>query len=138
DVLRLIAPVAKGVTGWVRSEITPDREISRFSLGDSGHTAFLVVNASTAVLTVRDGIRGARQTVDRELWRIENKPEVVLSKPASPGRIYEVVYESADPPIAGLGPAAIRDLLSFLRYGGADSKELGDLHRFIRHTIAFG
>lgn len=130
DVLRLTAPVAKGVTGWVRSEITPDKEISRFSLGDSGHTPYPVTNPDTVVVTVRDGIRGTRQTLDRSGWRIENNSEVVLLKAAAPGRTYEVVYQSTDPAIAGLGLAAIRDLISFLKYRNREAP--------IKHAIGFG
>ena len=130
--MRLIAPVAKGVTGRVRSEFTPDREVSRFSLGDSGHVPYPVVNPGAVVVTVRDGIRGARQPLDRDAWRLENKTDIVLAKPAIPGRTYEVIYESTDPAIAGLGLAAVRDLISFLRYGGSD------LYPSIRHAIGFG
>jgi hypothetical protein len=132
DVMRLIAPVAKGVTGRVRSEFTPDREVSRFSLGDSGHVPYPVVNLGSVVVTVRDGIRGARQPLDRDAWRLENKTDIVLAKPAKPGRTYEVIYESTDPAIAGLGLAAVRDLISFLRYGGSDQ------YPSIRHAIGFG
>ena len=35
-----------------------------------------------------------------------------------PGRIYELVYTSENPPVAGTGFAAVRDMISWLRYGG--------------------
>jgi hypothetical protein len=130
DILRLDAPVAKGVKGWVRSEFTPDRETTRFSLGDSGHVPYPVLNPDELVLTVRDGIRGNRQPIDPTTFRIENKTEVVLEKPAAPGRIYEAVYQSTDPAIAGLGLAGIRDLISFLKYGSTG--------KTLDHAIGFG
>lgn len=127
-VMRLYAPVAKGVIGLVRSEFVADRPVSSFSLGDSGHLPFPARDAETAVLTVRDGIDGTRQPVDRELWQISNRTQVQLRRPAQPGRIYEVVYESEDPSVAELGLAAIRDLISFLKYTEVSH----------RHAIGFG
>ena len=38
-----------------------------------------------------------------------------------PGKIYEVVYTAQDPPVVGLGPAAIRDVISMLKYRSADA-----------------
>ena len=34
-----------------------------------------------------------------------------------PQKIYEVVYRSQDPPVVGVGPAAVRDTVSRLKYG---------------------
>src|SRR5262249_672748 len=36
-----------------------------------------------------------------------------------PNKIYEVVFTSQDPPVAGLGPAAVRDFLSYIKYDSA-------------------
>jgi len=55
-----------------------------------------------------------------------------------PGKIYELVYASKDPPIVGLGPAAVRDLISFFKYGIAADTILGDHHDFIRRAYGYG
>jgi hypothetical protein len=57
-----------------------------------------------------------------------------------PGRIYEVVYTSVNPPLVGLGPAAVRDFISYLKYAGpaASINVLGDQRRFIKRAIGFG
>ena len=55
-----------------------------------------------------------------------------------PGKIYELVYTSKDPPIVGLGPAAVRDLISFLKYGIEADTILGDHHDFIKRAYGFG
>jgi hypothetical protein len=56
-----------------------------------------------------------------------------------PGRIYEIVYRSQDPVIAGLGMAATRDLISYLKYGGASATgALVGIHRHIKRSMAFG
>ncbi len=55
-MLRLYAPVAKGITGLVRSEITVDHVSTRQSLGDRNVLAYPVSNPAdpALVLTVRD------------------------------------------------------------------------------------
>jgi hypothetical protein len=37
-----------------------------------------------------------------------------------PDQLYQVVYTAKDPLVLGIGPAATRDLISFLRYAAAD------------------
>jgi hypothetical protein len=53
-----------------------------------------------------------------------------------PKKIYEVVYRAQDPPLVGVGPAAVRDTLSHLKYRGAD--ELALPRDAVRRAIAFG
>jgi hypothetical protein len=53
-----------------------------------------------------------------------------------PKKIYEVVYKSQNPPIAGLGAAAIRDMISRLKHGSAT--ELSVAQGAIKRAIAFG
>ena len=43
SALRLYAPVAEGITGLVRSEITPDHKETRWSLGDRSALAYPVL-----------------------------------------------------------------------------------------------
>lgn len=126
-LLRLNAPAAQGVVGRVRAEYTPTTPVDSFALGDSGHVPYKPVNSERASLTVREEILGTRKPLPAGSWRIENGSSVRLSAPAAPGSIYEVVYDAADPVIAGLGLAGIRDLVSHLR-----KQERLD------HAIAFG
>src|SRR5436309_15594827 len=51
-------------------------------------------------------------------------------------KIYEVVFKSQDPPIAGLGLAGVRDTISQLKYGSA--AELSISAGALKHAIAFG
>ena len=53
-----------------------------------------------------------------------------------PKKIYEVVYTAKDPPVVGVGPAAIRDTVSKLKFGSAS--ELGIPVGAIKRAIAFG
>src|SRR5260370_25300961 len=46
-----------------------------------------------------------------------------------PGWIYELVYTGRDPLVLGLGHAAVRDFISFLRYPAEDDTGLGTIER---------
>lgn len=79
-----------------------------------------------AALTWRDEPRGERQVIARSAWRFSDvdttrsppqPTRITMDEPFVPGRIYEVVYEARDPRVVGLGLAAIRDAISFFRFG---------------------
>ena len=53
-----------------------------------------------------------------------------------PKKIYEVVYTAKDPAVVGVGPAAVRDTVSRLKYGVAS--ELGIPAGAIKRALAFG
>jgi Alpha/beta hydrolase domain len=46
-----------------------------------------------------------------------------------PGWIYELVYTGRDPLVLGLGHAAVRDFVSFLRYSSEDAAGLGTIEK---------
>jgi hypothetical protein len=46
-----------------------------------------------------------------------------------PGWIYELVYTGRDPLVLGLGHVAVRDFVSFLRYGKGDAAGLGSIEK---------
>jgi hypothetical protein len=139
-LLRLYAPAAEGITGIVRAEFVLDRKETRQSLGDRNQVAYPVLNPDDPglTLTVRDRSDGPRRVVPRQEWRIEKRTHVLMPAGFEPARIYELVYQSKDPAIVGLGPTAVRDLISFFKYGGNDVTVLGDHHNFIKRAYGFG
>jgi hypothetical protein len=138
--MRLYTPQVKGVTGLVRSEIVVNSKTTTESLADRNHVPYPVLNPQDPklTLTVRDRADGPRRTVPRAEWRIEERSRIVMPAGFEPGRIYELVYTSSDPALVGLGPAAVRDLMSFLKYGGNDVTVLGDHRRYIKRAYGFG
>lgn len=144
DLLRLYAPVAKDhgrpITGLVRAEFVPDRRETTHSLADREHIPYAVLNPADSALqlTVRDRSDGARAEVPRKLWRIEEGTGVSMPSGFEPGRIYELVYTAQDPTLVGLGPAAVRDLISFLKFGGNDITILGEQKNHIKRAYGFG
>src|SRR5471030_513594 len=140
NLMRLYAPVAKGVKGLVRAEITVDSEALSHSVADRNHRPYPVLNPDDAALklTVRDRAEGERRTVPRASWHVEDGTRIAMKEGFEPGRIYELVYTAQDPPVAGAGMAAMRDTISFLKYGGAKDEVLGDQNRYLKRAFAFG
>ena len=140
DLMRVYPPVIKGVTGLVRAEIVVDRKVTRHSLADRDHVAYPVVNPADPklTLTVRDTANGQRRPVPRGAWRIVNGTAIEMTAGFEPGRLYELVYTSRDPAVAGLGPAAVRDAIAFLKYGGNEVTILGEHRRYIKRAYGFG
>jgi Alpha/beta hydrolase domain len=162
--LKLYAPVAhdpggKEIHGLVRSDFTPAQKVEDMPLGHSllgptGGKSYPVDDPDSAknVLTVRDMPDGRRQTIPRNQWSFSHSVDgkliadvhfLHLDGGFQPGKIYEVVYEAKDPVVAGLGLAAVRDFLSYLKY---DPKSTAETHRvyavgisqsgrFLRHFL---
>ena len=150
-LIRLTTPVATrdgaAIRGLVRSDFVVKDRLVAHSLADRNHIPYRVADPQAAEnrMTVRDAANGKRQPIPRERWRFarmeEGKPvpdggSVYLEGGFEPGRIYEVVYVSEDPPLVGLGPAAVRDAVSQLKYEGEPS--LGIAVDAIDRAIAFG
>ncbi|HLH39658.1 MAG TPA: alpha/beta hydrolase domain-containing protein [Bryobacteraceae bacterium] len=143
ELLKLYAPVIKGITGPVRSEIMVDRRTTSASLGDRAQIPYPVADPSTATLTVRDRPTGARSTIPRDQWKFSaDAAHVEYPAGFEPGRIYEVVYTAKDPTVAGLGPAAIRDYISYLKQQGDVKRAIGfgtsQSGRFLRKYLYDG
>jgi hypothetical protein len=82
-----------------------------------------------ASLEPRGGMLSVRATQDAERmrpddlqWRYVGDREIEIDRPAGfdGGAIYEFIYEAKDPIVLGIGFAAMRDAISFLRYESAD------------------
>lgn len=108
-------PRARGVSAPVSAVFTPcDRRETQTVADLQGYPAIDVAAADTT-LTVRDGVFGKTETVDKATWSLKDN---VVRMPGgfTPGRIYEISYRTMDPPIAGLGLAAFRDIAAYLKH----------------------
>ncbi len=141
----------KPIVGLVRSDFVPDEPMHSFHLADRRHFPYPVLDPDDADirLTVRDRIDGQRTLIPRDEWLfasekdgrpVPNRTHVYVKKGLIPGKVYEIVYRAQDPKLVGLGLAATRDLMSFLKYGGGKSYDgpLADYHGHIERTIGFG
>ncbi len=140
NLLRLEVPKAKGATGIVRSEYVPSAKVDVYSLGDRTMQAYPVSdpNDPATQMTIRDAPDGPRRVIPRAQWRFVDETRVGLTGGFLPGKLYDVIYRAKDPAIVGLGMAATRDIISFLK-GKADGLILlGDQGRYYKNAIGFG
>ena len=135
DDLRLYAPIAKEggqpITGLLRGDFMLSHETDEVPLGHLlngkiGGTEYPVANPDDPrnVLTVRDSRDGKRTLIPRKQWQfadmvdgklVPSDRHIRLNDGFRAGKIYEYVYVVADPVIAGLGFAAIRDFASYAK-----------------------
>ena len=150
-LLRLHTPVAtdsgQQITGLVRSEVVVARQTMDAPLADRGHVAYEVVDPSHPdnVITVRDTVDGRRRVVPRDQWRfarvdngrvVPDPTHVYLEGGFEPHKLYDVVYPAHSPAVVGLGPAAVRDTMSWLKYG--DPAGVSIPAGSITRSIAYG
>ena len=154
NLMQFFVPTAqdgdKPIVGLVRSDYVPDRKMFSFHLADRRFFPYPVLypDDPDIQLTVRDRIDAPRQVIPRDQWQfareknrkpVSNRTHVFVNAGLEPGKVYEMVYRAKDPKLVGLGPAATRDLISYLKYGGAGKAgPVGDLHRHIKRAVGFG
>jgi hypothetical protein len=136
-LVRLHAPKVEGVTGLVRSEFVPTSKTNVMPLAERNHQSYAVADPTSATLTVRERHDGQRRTIAASDWKWADPGQISMASGFQPGRIYEIVYQAKDPGVVGLGPAAIRDLISYFKYDGGPML-LGDQRRFMKRAIGFG
>src|SRR6266446_4690074 len=147
------------IAGLVRSDITVDSATNSIPLWHSlAPTLIYPVadeNDPVNILTVREDPVGPRTAVPRTDWRfardsggvaVHDTRGIYMSKGFTPGSIYEIVYRGGNPVVVGAGLAAVRDMMSYLKY---DSSAIAHVRygigygvsqtgRFIRHFLHQG
>jgi hypothetical protein len=135
------------LTGRVWVRLQAGERVPHFLLSDRGHRAYPAADPDEAgaVLQVRDLPHGPAETVPRHRWRFarvaEGRPvadptHVWLEGGFEAGRLYEAAYTARGAPVLGLGMAALRDAVSWLRWGAAGSGN--PLAGRIRWAYAYG
>ncbi len=124
-----IAPVATDngtpMLGSISTWFIPNQ--ANNSVNFTGSRVYVPVNPGSAGhrLTERAGFYGTPALVPRESWgfgrqvdgKIVDDPRSVFLKTGfKPGLTYELTYQTKDPPVAGVGFAAVRDLASAFKY----------------------
>ena len=131
------APIVRVIRDELQSGTrSPRRETFRLT-----HEA-ATLDQTKAKLTVRRNEADPRREISASGWAYVNAREIrLLSQGAQPepGSIYEFHYPATNPRVLGIGLAATRDLVSFLRYESADSKGNANPARpGIKAVLAFG
>ena len=123
--LRIAAPIAVNpdgspVVGPALEEFVVDN--------DSTLTGTLTWPAASrdtarANLTVRKRYTDDPEPIDASRWEYIDTRTIRLRPPGTrflQGRLYELAYPARDPQVVGLGFAAVRDTVAFLRHAAAD------------------
>ena len=142
--LRLAAPIAKEagkpIKGLVRADWVLQQEETMIPLSHRSHETYVAIdqNDPVTVLTERNAPDGLRTVVPRDKWwflegtsNVQGADFIGKEGNFAAGKIYELVYRSQDPRVAGLGLAAVRDFMSFAKF------DSGSPFR-VKQGIAFG
>jgi len=138
--LALAAPVATNdgqpIVQLVREEYVSGTRVGALEVFKLSHEA-ATLEQPRARLTVRE--RAADEPCELPLnqWSFVDSRSIKLrdgTRP-QPGFLYEFHYEARNPKVQGLGFAATRDLVSWLRHDPAAAKATG---RPITHALAIG
>jgi hypothetical protein len=136
DALRFFAPVAKengkSITGLLRGDLMlskpmPEIPLGHLMQGNIGGSEYPVSDPADSrnQLTVRDSRNSLRNVIPRSEWQfartvngklLPDNRSIHLNGGFQPGKIYEYVYVVADPVVAGMGFAAIRDFASYAKH----------------------
>ena len=136
DALRLYAPIAKEngktINGLLRGDLMLAKPMDEIPLGhlmmrNIGGSEYAVAAPDDPrnVLTVRDSREAPRKVIPRSSWQFADTVDgkltpsdrfIHLDGGFQPGKIYEYVYVVADPVVAGLGFAAVRDFAAYAKH----------------------
>jgi hypothetical protein len=141
--LTITVPVAKNADG---SSITgPSYEYIVFDNPKTVQSELAypaaTLDTSKATLTVRERLDDAPAAVPASGWEYVDARTIRLLPAGTPfkqSHIYELTYTAKDPLVAGIGLAATRDFISFLRHAAADEAGTPNpLAGDVRYTFSF-
>ncbi|HYU19218.1 MAG TPA: alpha/beta hydrolase domain-containing protein [Chloroflexota bacterium] len=133
-------PDGSAIKGWIRSELIFEKPAFSVPVSFDRELRdvrpYPTVEESMAAgrLSRRSGPDASSELLPRESWSFARCDDGVTMTPSvtdvclptgfSPNFIYDLVYEARDPIVMGLGFAATRDVISFLRYESSEANPL--------------
>lgn len=143
NVLRLEVPSAPGLEQTTWDEIlfnVRGQQTSRLSFKPASS------DKSRATLYVLDNHRSAPRALPPDAWEYTGDQAIRLLPAGTPavtpfpiGVLHQFTYPVANPPVTGIGFAATRDLISFLRNDASEQNPLAaDGKAALRHALAHG
>ena len=147
NMVGLKVPVA-AVHSVVREAFTPDDDAISTGVDPLEQGSYCAADAEqpAATMSVKTRFDGPAKFLPRSSWSFAHvKDGRDVPDPCSihapgllkKGSFYEFVYQAAAAPVAGLGFAALRDFVSYLKYGGVPSP-LAGRPKNPQHVIGFG
>jgi hypothetical protein len=135
--IKVVPPIAtrdgKPIVETVTTQAVVDVRTTEAMFSDAPLYPPFDMNDELASLTVRDRVWDMPATIPRRNWQFAAPdtsaggrcggdakcPRISMASGFSPGRIYELKYRVANPPVSGVGLAAIRDVASAIKNGHA-------------------
>jgi hypothetical protein len=147
DVPEAVDADGKPLAGKIAVTFQPDTRVHVQLLSDRLHRPHPArdLDDHDATLTVQDHEDAPPHTIPRQQWsfaRLEggrvvpDATHVHLASGFVPGKVYQVVYTTVGAPAIGMGLLAVRDMVSFLRYGSA--QEGNPCAGHIQYAYSFG
>jgi Alpha/beta hydrolase domain len=150
-LMRIDVPAAlqdgRPISGRLLVSFQPNAPSRVQLLSDRGHRPYSSSNLDDpdATLLVRDRDGAPPHMIPRQEWSfarldagraVPDADHVCLAAGFTPGSIYHLIYTTTGAPVIGLGLLTARDIVAFLRHGGAEDGNpcAGD----IRRACAFG
>jgi len=143
------------LTGRVYTQLQTPEPAAHLLLSDRGHRPYPAadVDERDALLTVRDQPDGEPTTIPRDRWRfgrvggasvvpdprsgvVPDPRYVWLDSGFEKGRLYQVTYTAVGASVVGLGIAALRDAVAWLKHGTA--REGNPAPGLLRYAYAYG
>ncbi|MEZ5384854.1 MAG: alpha/beta hydrolase domain-containing protein [Prosthecobacter sp.] len=119
------------IRGVVSAVFTPDKRIDEHTITDLADYPAVDIDGADSKLIVRTRMAyPGGEEIPRKQWSLKGN-RIRLEGGFEPGKTYEVFYLAEAPPVAGLGYAAIRDAVAWLKH---DATSLAK----VTHTYAFG
>jgi Alpha/beta hydrolase domain len=129
--LTLTAPAVAGVTGMISGTFVPSDRTTPVDVDTlAGYRPVDAASARNVLSVLAAGPGTAATVVPRARWTLKDNT-VSMVGGFEPGRTYELSYEASNPPVAGIGYAAIRDTTTWIKQSPAALVRA-------RYAIAFG
>ena len=131
----------KPIVRMIRDEFVFGTRIPASSLTAPLSNEAASLDQHGAVLTLREREADPPRTIPTVGWAFADSRAIKLLPEGTkfrPGVIYDFRYRGKDPEIIGIGFAATRDLVSFLRREAKDSAGNANPIGKVRHALGFG
>jgi hypothetical protein len=126
SALQIEVPVARGPSGPIEQPVWDEILVNdRTTVAAPLSFAATSTDTKEAKLEVRERNADGPTLVPPDQWEFVDNHTIRLLPEGTPfriGAIYQLIYRAANPPVAGIGFAATRDLVSFLRYAATDAR----------------
>jgi hypothetical protein len=135
ELIGFQAPIATNngqpIKGWVRQWVLPNEPGDSLNwTGGNSTKGYLPIDLNSAEyrLTSSEGMFAGRRLIPRADWQfgrmvdgkhVADPNYITVKGGVKPGLTYELAYEAQNPPVVGLGLAAVRDMASAMKYDPA-------------------